>query len=227
MINTKNGKLTPWVVSRRDTAVSVSGLKSSNRYGKIKRVGVFSPFLYLYDMKLLNQLAKVILENRGREYRPTVLFSNMIDNRLIQLLSTKHQRVERFGNQTYDDLVDMYNEFVETRKSKFQKPPRIAVPDMMVKDFFESNLMKIYYSFEDENPENKQIIFVKKRKDNEDDKVFSYIEVLLKKEGNFFYIITSAFSKDGQFLMTDVEEKKSNRVRLEARKNNNILVIYL
>jgi hypothetical protein len=178
-------------------------------------------------MKLLNQLVTVILENRGKEYRPTVLFSKMIDNRLVQLLSTRHQRVERFGNQTYNDLVDMYNEFIETRKSKFQKPPRIAVPDMMVRDFFESNLMKIYYSFEDENPKNKQMIFVKKRKDNEDDEVFSYIEVLLKKEGNFFYIITSAFSKDGKFLMTNVEEKKSNRVRLEVRKNNNILVIYL
>ena len=106
MINTKNGKLTPCVVSRRDTAVSVSGLKSSNRYGKNKRVRVFSPFLYLYDMKLLNQLAKVILENRGREYRPTVLFSNIIDNKLVQLLSTRHQRVERFGNQTYNDLVE-------------------------------------------------------------------------------------------------------------------------
>ena len=87
--------------------------------------------------------------------------------------------------------------------------------------------MKIYYSFEDENPENKQIIFVKKRKDNEDDEVFSYIEVLLKKEGNFFYIITSAFSNDGQFLKTDVEEKKSKRVTIEGIKNNNILVIYL
>jgi hypothetical protein len=167
------------------------------------------------------------MEIRGREYRPTVLFSNIIDKKLIQLLSTKHQRVERFGNQSYDDLVDMYNEYLETRRSKFQKPPRIAVPDMMVKDFFESNLMKIYYSFEDENPENKQIIFVKKRKDNEDDDVFSYIEVLLKKEGNFFYIITSAFSKDGQFLKTEDEEKKSTRVRLESRKNNSILVIYL
>jgi hypothetical protein len=178
-------------------------------------------------MKLLNQLAKVILENRGREYRPTVLFSNMIDNRLVQLLSTKHQRVERFGNQSYDDLVNMYNEFLETRRSKFQTPPRIAVPDMMVKDFFESNLMKIYYSFEDEKPKNNQIIFVKKRKDNEDDDVFSYIEVLLKKEGNFFSIITSAFSKDGQFLRTENEEKKSIRVRLEVRKHNDILVIYL
>jgi len=167
------------------------------------------------------------MENRGRDYRPTVLFSNIIDNKLVQLLSTRHQRVERFGNQTYNDLVDMYNEFIETRKSKFQKPPRIAVPDMMVRDFFESNLMKIYYSFEDETPENKQIIFVKKRKDNEDADVFSHIEVLLKKEGNFFTIITSAFSKDGQFLKTEDEEKKSTRVRLEARKNNSILVIYL
>jgi hypothetical protein len=68
-------------------------------------------------MKLLNQLVKVILENRGKEYRPTVLFSKMIDNRLVQLLSTRHQRVERFGNQTYNDLVDMYNEFIEISKT--------------------------------------------------------------------------------------------------------------
>ncbi len=39
------GKLTPGVVSRRDTTVSVSGLKSSNRYGKIQKGRVISTLL--------------------------------------------------------------------------------------------------------------------------------------------------------------------------------------
>jgi hypothetical protein len=56
---------------------------------------------------------------------------------------------------------------------------------------------------------------------------FNYVEILLNKDGNFFNIITSAFSNDGQFLKTDVEEKKSKRVTIEGIKNNNILVIYL
>ena len=48
------GKLTPGVVSRRDTAVSVSGLKSSNRYGKNKRVSFLTLFIFiLYETIIL------------------------------------------------------------------------------------------------------------------------------------------------------------------------------
>jgi superfamily II DNA/RNA helicase len=174
-------------------------------------------------MNLLSVLKNIIIvESKKEKDRGTVLFSKIIDNKLIQLKSTYHQRKERFGS-----LVDMYNDHLATRRSKYVQPPRIAVPDSMIKKLFENSLEKIYNSFETEKPENNQIIFVKKRKDNEDDKHFNYVEILLNKDGNFFNIITSAFSNDGQFLKTNVEEKKSKRVTIEGIKNNNILVIYL
>ena len=132
MINTKNGKLTPCVVSRRDTAVSVSGLKSSNRYGKIKRVRVFSPFLYLYSMKLLVTLKNIILNEENNKPRGTTIFSTISNDKLIQLKSTYHQRNERHGNETYKDIVDKYNDFLYTNKSKFRQPPRFAVPAVPV-----------------------------------------------------------------------------------------------
>jgi hypothetical protein len=179
-------------------------------------------------MNLLSVLKNIIIvESKKEKDRGTVLFSKIIDNKLIQLKSTYHQRKERFGKESYDGLVDMYNDHLATRRSKYVQPPRIAVPDSMIKKLFENSLEKIYNSFETEKPENNQIIFVKKRKDNEDDKHFNYVEILLNKDGNFFNIITSAFSNDGQFLKTDVEEKKSKRVTIEGIKNNNILVIYL
>ena len=122
-------------------------------------------------MNLLSVLKKiVILETEHKNYRPTVIFSKIVDNKLIQLISTKHQKIDRFGNHSYDDLVSIYQDYLDTRKSKYQNPPRIGVPDSMVKNFFENNVEKIYQTFETEKPENNQIIFVKKRKD----KVFLY-----------------------------------------------------
>lgn len=179
-------------------------------------------------MNLLSVLKNIVLsETRKQKYRGTTLFSKIIDNKLIQLKSTHHQRKERFGKESYDDLVDMYNEYLETRKSKFERPPRFAVPDSMIKDLFENSLDKIYNSFETEKPENDQIIFVKKRNNNEDNEHFKYVEILINKDGNFFNIITSAFSKDGQFLKTKKEEKKSKRVTLEFYNKEKITIIYL
>lgn len=179
-------------------------------------------------MNLLFALKNIVLsEIRKQKDRGTTLFSKIIDNKLIQLKSTHHQRKERFGKESYDDLVDMYNEYLETRKSKFEQPPRFAVPDSMIKDLFENSLNKIYNSFETEKPENDQIIFVKKRNNNEDNEHFKYVEILINKDGNFFNIITSAFSKDGQFLKTKKEEKKSKRVTLEFYSKEKITIIYL
>jgi len=179
-------------------------------------------------MNLLSVLKNiVILETEHKNYRPTVIFSKIVDNKLIQLISTKHQKIDRFGNHSYDDLVSIYQDYLDTRKSKYQNPPRIGVPDSMVKNFFENNVEKIYQTFETEKPENNQIIFVKKRKDNEDENFFDYTEILIKKDGNFFSIITSAFSKDGQYLKTENEEKKSKRVKLEFYYKSNLIVVYL
>jgi hypothetical protein len=53
------------------------------------------------------------------------------------------------------------------------------------------------------------------------------MEFLITKEGNFFTIITSAFSNDGQFIKTKKEEKKSERVTLEQRKKSIITIVYI
>jgi len=179
-------------------------------------------------MKLLNQLKNLIINETGRrESDGTTLFSKVIDNKLIQLKSTYHQRKERFGGDTYDEIVDKYQEFLDTRKSKFAIEPRLAVPDTMIRTLFSNNVEKIYDSYEKENPQNNQIIFVHRRKENEDNKKFNFMEVLFKKKGNFFSIITSAFSDDGEFLKTKNEEKKSNRIRLEQKFINEIKIIYI
>jgi hypothetical protein len=178
-------------------------------------------------MNLINELKKLIIkENIKRKDSAITLFSKVVDGKLIQLKSTYHQRQERFGAKSYDELVDIYKNYLETRRSKYQTPPRIAVPDQILKKVFEDNLKKIQSYFSDENPENGQLIFVKKR-ENEDEKNFDYIEFLIKKEGNFYYIITSSFSQDGQFLKTREKEKKSKRVTLEFFHKQETTVIYL
>ena len=179
-------------------------------------------------MNLITVLKKIIVTETKREKdKGTTLFSQVIDKKLVQLKSTYHQRKERFGKESYDDIVDMYNDYLSTRKSKYQQPPRLAVPDSMVKNLFSDSLEKIYNSFETEKPDNNQIIFVKKRKNNEDGDQFKFAEVLINKDGNFFNVITSAFSKDGQFLKTKNEEKKAQRVTLEYLYKQKITVIYL
>jgi len=179
-------------------------------------------------MKLLSSLKNILLsENDRRRQGGTVLFSKVVDKKLIQLKSTFHQRKERFGADTYDEIVDRYKEYLETRRSKFQVEPRLAVPDSMVENLFSKNVEKIYNSFKEESPSNNQIIFVHKRKNNEDEKKFDYIEILLKKDGNFFNIITSAFSNDGEFLKTKDEEKKTNRVTVEHSLKINYKIVYI
>jgi len=153
-------------------------------------------------MRLISTLKNVILFEVSQKDRGTVLFSKVVDNKLIQLKSTFHQRKERFGSDSYDDIVDKYKEYLDTRKSKYQQEPRLAVPDSMIKNIFSKNVEKIYKSFEDEPSESKRIIFVHKRKDN-------------------------AFSDDGKFIKTKNEEKKSNRVMLEYKFKHNYPIVYL
>ena len=179
-------------------------------------------------MKLLFSLKKIIInETNQRRQGGTVLYSKVMDNKLIQLKSTFHQRKERFGADSYDEIVDKYKEYLETRRSKFQIEHRLAVPDSMIERLFSKNIEKIYGSFKDETPNNNQIIFVHRRKNNEDKKKFNYMEVLLKKDGNFFNIITSAFSDDGEFLKTKDEEKKAGRVTVEQVLKNSYKIVYI
>jgi hypothetical protein len=97
----------------------------------------------------------------------------------------------------------------------------------MVRNTFRSELNKVYESFNKINPENNKLIFIKKRDDNEDDKNFDYMEFLISKDGNFFNIITSAFSENGNFLKTKDQNKSAKRVTLEQFNTLNIQVVYL
>lgn len=178
-------------------------------------------------MKLLFTLKNIILTEVNNKPRGTTIFSTVSDGKFIQLKSTYHQRNERFGNETYKDIVDKYKDFLETNNSKFKQPPRLAVPDNMIRNFFSDNLEKIYNAFQKEQPKHNKIIFVHKREDNEDEENFDYIEVLLHKDGNFFNIVTSAFSKNGQFLKTKKEEDRAERIRVEQISIDNYVVIYI
>ena len=110
-------------------------------------------------MKLLTALKNLILIEENNNPRGTTIFSTVLNDKFIQLKSTYHQRKERHGNETYEDIVDKYNDFLYTNKSKFRQPPRFAVPDTMIKNFFSNNIDKIYNAFEKEQPKNNKIIF--------------------------------------------------------------------
>ena len=97
----------------------------------------------------------------------------------------------------------------------------------MIVTTFENKLDNIYNSFETIKPENQKLIFVKRRKDNEDDGQFNFMEFLISKDGSFFHIITSAFSKDGQFIKTKNEKDIAKRVTLEQRTKNIYTIVYL
>ena len=167
-------------------------------------------------MNLITVLKKIIVTETKREKdRGTTLFSQVIDKKLVQLKSTYHQRKERFGKESYDDIVDMYNDYLSTRKSKYQQPPRLAVPDSMVKNLFSDSLEKIYNSFETEKPDNNQIIFVKKRKNNEES--FSpvcSISVLLAIFFSVFFLFLVAHKNNQRFiifLINHLHKKKTCR----------------
>lgn len=179
-------------------------------------------------MKLLFTLKNIILnEAEYKNPRGTTILSVVSNGKLIQLKSTYHQRKERSGGDTYKEIVDKYRDFQLSNNSKFKQPPRLAVPDSMIKSFFSDNIDKIYNAFEKEQPKNSKIIFVHKRKDNEDEENFDYLEVLLHKDGNFFNIITSAFSKNGKFLKTKDIESQAERVTVEEKYINNYIVVHI
>jgi hypothetical protein len=150
-----------------------------------------SPFLlyhiFMY-MKLLGTIKSIICENRKF---PKLKFVADINGEKVKLESTFHQWFERHGDQDYDEMKKIYF----NTGDKY----RVGVPDAMIIDVFKRNFNKIKQSFDEHN--KNRIIFVKKRKDNNDEVEFDFIEFLLQKDNNTYKIITSSFSSDGKFLV--------------------------
>jgi hypothetical protein len=179
---------------------------------------------------MLNRIIKkVLLEEirliESNDKRGYVLFSKVIDKMLVRLISSGHQRRDRFGNLTYKDSVEKYEDFLQKRRSKFQVPPRIGVPDKMIVNVFSDNLNKIQNKFKE--LEKNKIIFVKEREDNTDDPAFDYIEIIIDKEGSNYTIVSSAFSEDGEFLKNYKSTEQQDRVMLEIYNVSRLPVVLL
>ena len=61
---------------------------------------------------------------------------------MLYLLILKEFQKEKLSEKLKTDL---YNEYLETRKSKYEQPPRLAVPDNMIVKTFDTKLDNIYH----------------------------------------------------------------------------------
>lgn len=167
-------------------------------------------------MKLLDAIKFIIIEQKKF---PKLKLNARFDGIDFRLLSSFHQWFERHGDEDYDEVKDIF--FNKTSKSKKY---RVGVPDDMIIDTIKKKISKIEKSFQETT--DKRIIFVKKRKDNEDEVDFDFMEFILEKEGDDFTIITSAFSKDGFYLSLGFPVK-TKTVMLEKVIKVKYKVIYL
>jgi hypothetical protein len=167
-------------------------------------------------LKLLSFLESLIVEAARRDKLIDVI---NYDNNEIVLLSSYHQWFERYGQKTYNEIVDLYLNTSDKH--------RIGVPDNMIKSVFKENLKTILESHREIPQNENRIIFVKKRKDDDDRmEIFDYIEFILSKDNNKYTIITSAFSKDGNFLRTG-QIPKTHKVFVENKQIYNYPVVIL
>ena len=142
-------------------------------------------------MRLLDSVKKIVLEQRKFS---KLKWNGYIGDNKIKLLSSYHQWFERHGDENYETIKDIFFD-----KVAHSKKYRVGVPDELIIQLFKKNISKIESSFDD--PSKNRVIFVKKRKDNDDEVEFDYIEFILQKIGDNYEIITSSYSDDGKFLV--------------------------
>jgi len=178
-----------------------------------------SPFLFyriFIGMKLLELIKNVILENG----KPRILrFITKVGDSDIRLFSSYHQWFERHGDENYETIKDIFfDKFASNVKY------RVGVPDKTIVEIFKRNMEKIINSVKDE--QSKRVIFVKKRNDNEDEVEFDFIEFIIQDKGNSYEIITSAFSKDGNYLVLGFPIK-TRMVMVEKEIKPKYKIVYL
>lgn len=178
-----------------------------------------SPFLFyriFIGMKLLELIKNVILENG----KPRILrFITKVGDSDIRLFSSYHQWFERHGDENYETIKDIFfDKFASNVKY------RVGVPDKTIVEIFKRNMEKIINSVKDEK--SKRVIFVKKRNDNEDEVEFDFIEFIIQDKVSSYEIITSAFSKDGKYLVLGFPIK-TPMVMVEKEIKPKYKIVYL
>jgi hypothetical protein len=142
-------------------------------------------------MKILNVLKTLILENRSRHHR---LFTSPEG---IKFIASTHQTEDRQSNLSYDEIKDIILNAID---SGVNVHTRVGVPNLMVSRIIRDKYKKILDEFS-VNPGEEKIKFVYKRKDNEDEEIFDFIEfILARNDDDSFSVVSSTFSKNGDYL---------------------------
>lgn len=118
----------------------------------------------------------------------------------VKLFASPHQYDDRFGDKSFFQIRNFYNE-ISLKSDYDEKNTRIGVPNSTVRGIFSSRFEQIKKGFEN-NPNSFKIRFVKHNDSNEYEELFDFTEFVLarSRDGNTYTIVTSAYSKYGDFL---------------------------
>ena len=165
-------------------------------------------------MKLTRLLSDLILEQvKPDGSLPIVSF--VYDKFLINLSATYHQWNQRQGNKSLDEIVEIYD-YNFTNNPKFYE--RVGAPNKLIGSIFIDDFDKIKNRMSklDLVRPNNTISVVKEVGDDLGLPYFmNYLEfIVLADDLKNYKIITSAFSKNGSYLMTTKENKNSPKLLL-------------
>ena len=179
---------------------------------KIIKEGTLSPFfisiLFIIVMKMINILKDLILENGGRRNK---LFTSPEG---IKFISSTHHTEDRKSDLSYDEIKDIILNAIDSGSNVHT---RVGVPNLMLSNLLRNKYKKIIDEFSKDPKENK-IKFIHNRKNNEDEEVFDYIEVIIGRgnDDNSFLIVSSTFSDTGNYLkLYGKDAVQSRKVILE------------
>ena len=159
-------------------------------------------------MKLTKILSQLILEG-NEDTKPIAGFE--YGGNQITLYTTWHQSIKREGYKSLDEIVDMY-EYNSIYKPKYYD--RIGVPNDLIKRIFIKNFSTIQNKMSKLSlvrPDNTMIFVKRVGESYELPEHMNYAEmVLLTEDLENYKIVTSAFSKYGDYLKKFGENKNKN-----------------
>jgi len=155
-----------------------------------------SPFfiftLFIIVMKILDVLKYIILEDRGKYQRLFTTPNN------IKFISSAHHTLDRKADLSYDEIKNI---IINSIDSGSNTHTRVGVPNLMISRLIRDKYKKILDEFSKDPKENK-IKFVHKRKNNDDEEIFDYIEIIVGRgeDDETFKVVSSTFSDTGNYL---------------------------
>lgn len=162
-------------------------------------------------MKLTNILSSLILEHTKGSI-PVTKF--IYEDELITLDALYHQWNDRQGVKSLEEIIDIY-EYNFNNNPKYYD--RVGVPNKLIKEIFINNFELIRKSLSKLNLiSDNSIVFIKEVGEQFDlPQYMDYAEIIILTDDLKNYkVLTSTFSKNGNFLKTFGKSKNSPRILL-------------